>query len=395
MPEPGCGLQLVYNDPNKPERERATRDRDWKHRQVKILDASAARYDLASLGEVMLRFDPGEGRIATTRSFRVWEGGGEYNVARGLRRCFGLRTAIVTALVDNPVGRLVEDLMLQGGVDLSWVRWVPDDGVGRRARNGLNFTERGFGVRAAVGCSDRGNTAVSQLKPGDIDWERLFASGVRWFHTGGIFAALSETTPLVAREAMDAARRHGVIVSYDLNYRPSLWKGIGGPERAREVNRALVSLVDVLFGNEEDFSVALGFEVEGVDEQHSALPAEAFKTMIGRVRAEFPSLQAIATTLRVARTATRNDWGAIAWFDGAFYEATPRSDLEILDRVGGGDSFASGLIYGFLTNRGPQWAVECGAAHGALAMTTPGDTSMATLAEVERVMKGGTARVSR
>ena len=360
---------------------------------MKINDAG--RYDLVSLGEVMLRLDPGHGRVATTRSFQVWEGGGEYNVARGLRRCFGLRTAIVTALVDNPVGRLVEDLMLQGGVDLTWLRWVADDGVGRRARNGLNFTERGFGVRGAVGCSDRGHTAVSQLQPGDVDWESLFAGGVRWFHTGGIFAALSESTPQVAREAMEAARRHGVIVSYDLNYRPSLWKGIGGPENARAVNRELAGLVDVLFGNEEDFSVALGFDVEGVDEHHSSLPAESFKTMIGSVRAELPSLQVIATTLRVARTATRNDWGAIAWCDGEFYEATPRADLEILDRVGGGDSFASGLIYGFLTNRGPQWAVECGAAHGALAMTTPGDTSMATLAEVEKVMKGGTARVSR
>ena len=360
---------------------------------MKINDAG--RYDLVSLGEVMLRLDPGHGRVATTRSFQVWEGGGEYNVARGLRRCFGLRTAIVTALVDNPVGRLVEDLMLQGGVDLTWLRWVADDGVGRRARNGLNFTERGFGVRGAVGCSDRGHTAVSQLQPGDVDWESLFAGGVRWFHTGGIFAALSESTPQVAREAMEAARRHGVIVSYDLNYRPSLWKGIGGPENARAVNRELAGLVDVLFGNEEDFSVALGFDVEGVDEHHSSLPAESFKTMIGSVRAELPSLQVIATTLRAARTATRNDWGAIAWCDGEFYEATPRADLEILDRVGGGDSFASGLIYGFLTNRGPQWAVECGAAHGALAMTTPGDTSMATLAEVEKVMKGGTARVSR
>jgi 2-dehydro-3-deoxygluconokinase len=362
---------------------------------VKILSPEAARYDLVALGEVMLRLDPGEGRIATTRSFQVWEGGGEYNVARGLRRCFGLRTAIVTALVDNPVGRLVEDLMLQGGVDLSWLRWVADDGVGRRARNGLNFTERGFGARGAVGCSDRGHTAVSQLKAGDIDWDRLFASGVRWFHTGGIFAALSETTPQVAREAMEAARRHGTIVSYDLNYRPSLWKGIGGAEKARAVNRELASLVDVLFGNEEDFSVALGFDIEGVDEHHSVLTVESFKKMIGSVRAEFPSLQVIATTLRVARTATRNDWGAIAWCDGQFHEATPRPDLEILDRVGGGDSFASGLIYGFLTNRDAQWAVECGAAHGALAMTTPGDTSMATLAEVEKAMKGGTARVSR
>jgi len=363
---------------------------------LQIKDAASSRYDLVSLGEVMLRLDPGEGRVATTRTFQVWEGGGEYNVARGLRRCFGQRTAIVTALVDNPVGRLIEDLMLQGGCDLSLVRWVADDGVGRRSRNGLNFTERGFGVRAAQGCSDRGHTAVSQMKPGDVDWDRLFANnGARWFHTGGIFAALSEMTPLVAREAMEAARRHGVIVSYDLNYRPSLWKGIGGPEKARAVNRDLVALVDVLFGNEEDFSVALGFEVEGVDEHHAALPAEAFKKMMAGVRKEFPALQVVATTLRVARTATRNDWGAIAWCDGRFHEATPRPDLEILDRVGGGDSFASGLIYGFLTGREPSWAVECGAAHGALAMTTPGDTSMATLADVERVMKGGTVRVSR
>jgi 2-dehydro-3-deoxygluconokinase len=362
---------------------------------VKINDAAGCRFDLVSLGEVMLRLDPGEGRVATARSFQLWEGGGEYNVARGLRRCFGLRTAIVTALVDNPVGRLVEDLMLQGGCDLSFLKWVADDGVGRSARNGLNFTERGFGVRAAMGCSDRGHTAVAQMKPGDVDWESLFAGGVRWFHTGGIFAALSETTPRVAREAMEAARRHGVIVSYDLNYRPSLWKGIGGAEKARDVNRELVSLVDVLFGNEEDFSVALGFDIEGVDEHHASLPADAFKQMMGRVCAEFPSIQAVATTLRVARTATRNDWGAIAWCDGDFYDASLRFDLEVLDRVGGGDSFASGLIYGLLTGRGPAWAVECGAAHGALAMTTPGDTSMATLAEVERVMKGGTARVSR
>jgi 2-dehydro-3-deoxygluconokinase len=360
-----------------------------------IKDAAASRYDLVSLGEVMLRLDPGECRIATTRTFQAWEGGGEYNVARGLRRCFGLRTAIVTALVDNPVGHLVEDLMLQGGVDLSWLRWVTDDGVGRRARNGLNFTERGFGVRAALGCSDRGHTAVSQLQPGDVGWDRLFGAGVRWFHTGGIFAALSESTPAVAREAMEAARRHGVVVSYDLNYRPSLWKGIGGADKARSVNRELVGLVNVLFGNEEDFSVALGFDVEGVDEHLGELPTHAFQQMIGRVREDFPNLDAVATTLRVAHTATRNDWGAITWYDGAFYEATPRADLEILDRVGGGDSFASGLIYGFLAGKGPAWAVECGAAHGALAMTTPGDTSMATLADVERVMKGGTARVSR
>ena len=361
---------------------------------MKIRDAASTRHDLVSLGEVMLRLDPGDGRVATARSFHVWEGGGEYNVARGLRRCFAMRTAIVTALVDNAVGRLVEDLMLQGGCDLTWLRWVDDDGVGRRARNGLNFTERGFGVRAALGCSDRGHTAVSQLKPGDLDWDAILG-GARWFHTGGIFAALSETTPAVAAEAMEAARKHGAIVSYDLNYRPSLWKGIGGAAKAREVNRRLAGLVDVLFGNEEDFSVALGIDVEGVDEHLSALPVEAFKTMIGRAREQFPNVQVVATTLRVAHTATRNDWGAILWCDGEFHQATTRANLEILDRVGGGDSFASGLIYGLLTGRGPAWAVECGAAHGALAMTTPGDTSMATLAEVERVMKGGTARVSR
>jgi 2-dehydro-3-deoxygluconokinase len=357
---------------------------------------AGCRWDLVSLGEVMLRLDPGEGRIHTARSFRASEGGGEYNVARGLTRCFGLDTTIVTALVDNPVGRLVQDLMYQGGVDLTHVLWVPDDGVGRAARNGLNFTERGFGVRAAQGCSDRGHTAVSQLAPGRVDWEAIFAGeGARWLHTGGIFAALSDTTPGVAREAMEAARRHGAVVSYDLNYRPSLWKSIGGQKRAREVNRELAPLVDVMLGNEEDFTAALGFEVEGVGEDLSALDVTQFRRMIERAVGAFPNLCAVATTLRHARTATRNDWGAVLWCEGAFYQAPDREDLEILDRVGGGDSFASGLIYGLLAGRGPQWAVECGAAHGALAMTTPGDTTMATLAEVERVMKGGTARVSR
>ena len=354
------------------------------------------RWDLVSLGEVMLRLDPGDGRIHTTRAFQVWEGGGEYNVARGLRRCFGLTTAVVTALVDNPVGRLVEDLIYQGGVDASHLRWVKDDGVGRSARNGLNFTERGFGVRAALGCSDRGHTAVSQLRPGDVDWETLFGKeGARWFHTGGIFAALSETTPLVAREAMAAARRHGTIVSYDLNYRPSLWKSIGGQKRAQEVNRELAPLVDVMLGNEEDFTAALGFAVEGLDENLSALDPGAFRKMIEQAVKAFPNFAAVATTLRNARTATINDWGAVCYHEGRLHQASSREGLEIYDRVGGGDSFASGLIYGFLTGKGAQWAVECGAAHGALAMTTPGDTTMATLAEVERVMKGGAARVAR
>jgi 2-dehydro-3-deoxygluconokinase len=361
-----------------------------------VRDRSKCRWDLVALGEVMLRLDPGETRIAHAREFKVWEGGGEYNVARGLKRCFGLNTAIVTALVDNPVGRLVQDLMYQGGVDQSSVKWVDDDGVGRQARNGLNFTDRGFGLRAAVGCSDRGHTAVSQLKAGDIDWDRIFArDGCRWFHTGGIFAALSETTPDVAREAMESARRHGVLVSYDLNYRASLWKSNGGSGNAQAVNSGLVHLADIVFGNEEDFSIALGFAVRDMDENFSVLDSSSFREMIGEVVKKYPNLKIIASTLRAVRSASRNDWSAICYCEGNFYEATRRIDLEILDRVGGGDSFASGLIYGILSGRDPGWAVECGAAHGALAMTTPGDSSMATFDEVQRVMKGISARIAR
>jgi len=343
----------------------------------------------------MLRFDPGDRRISTTRHFEVSEGGGEYNVARGLKRCFGLDTAVVTAIADNPVGRLLQDLLYQGGVDQSLIEWVEYDGVGRTVRNGLNFTEKGYGVRAALGCSDRGHTASSQLKAGDIDWERIFGHyGARWFHTGGIFCALSESTPAVAIEAIQVAKRHGTIVSYDLNYRDSLWKSIGGKKKAQEVNRAIAPYIDVMIGNEEDFSAALGFEVAGVDESLTNFKVEAFKKMIENVVREFP-FSVVATTLRKARTATRNDWGAICYEGGRFYEAINRPDLEIYDRVGGGDSFASGLIYGFLSGQSAQWAVDCGAAHGALAMTTPGDTTMATLKEVLNVMKGGGARIAR
>ncbi|MFZ5892868.1 MAG: PfkB family carbohydrate kinase [Myxococcota bacterium] len=352
------------------------------------------RFDAVSLGEVMLRLDPGEGRIHTTRTFQAWEGGGEYNVVRGLRRCFGLRTAAVTALCDNPVGRLVEDLMLQGGVDVSFLRWEKYDGVGRELRNGLNFVERGFGPRGAVSCSDRGHTAISRMKPEDVDWQALFSQGVRWFHTGGVFAALSETTPLVAKHAMQIARQHGVRISYDLNYRDSLWRSIGGKARAQEVNRGLVQYVDVLFGNEEDFSAALGFQLPGVDEQFAALPTESFRRMIGDVVRSYPNVSSVATTLRSARSASVNGWGAIAYHQGQFYEV-PQRDVEIFDRVGGGDSFASGFIYGLLKGKGPEWALACGVAHGALAMSTPGDTTMASLAEVERLMRGSGARIDR
>ncbi|MCW5551956.1 MAG: sugar kinase [Verrucomicrobiae bacterium] len=363
---------------------------------LQIKPAGECAFDLIALGEIMLRLDPGEGRIRTAREFRVWEGGGEYNVARGLRRCFGLRTAICTAFVDNDVGRLLEDFILQGGVSTEFIKWLPFDGVGRTVRNGLNFTERGFGVRGAVGVSDRGHSAASQLKPGDFDWDHLFGKlGVRWLHTGGIFAVLSDTTPQLVIECVKQAKQHGTMVSYDLNYRPSLWKAIGGQPRAQEVNREIARYVDVMIGNEEDFTASLGLPVEGADEHLLHLDVSAFKRMIETAVKVFPNFKATATTLRAAKTATLNDWAAIAWMNGQFHESRKYPDLEILDRVGGGDSFASGFIYGLMTTGDAQKAVDYGAAHGALAMTTPGDTSMATRAEVEKLMKGGGARVQR
>jgi len=363
---------------------------------LKIRPANECAYDCVSLGEVMLRLDPGEGRVKTARSFTAWEGGGEYNVSRGLRRCFGQRTAVVTAFADNEVGRLIEDFILQGGVDTRFIKWVPYDGIGRTVRNGLNFTERGFGIRGAVGVPDRGMTAASQLKPDDIDWDELFGKlGSRWFHTGGIYAALSETAAETTIAAVKAANKHGTIVSYDLNYRPSLWKSIGGLAKAQEVNREIAQYVDVMIGNEEDFTASLGFEVEGVDHNLSELPIDSFKKMISNATKAFPNFKATATTLRAVKTATVNDWGAMAWMDGKFYQSKDYPALEIMDRVGGGDSFASGFIYGLMIKGDPQAAVEYGAAHGALAMTTPGDTTMASLKEVEKVVGGGGARVDR
>jgi 2-dehydro-3-deoxygluconokinase len=359
--------------------------------------ADECRYQAVALGEVMLRLDPGDLRIRTARSFVAWEGGGEYNVIRGLSRVFGLPTAVVTALVDDEVGHLIEGFILAGGVDARWVNWVEGDGVGRTVRNGLNFTERGFGVRGAKGVSDRGHTAIAQLRAHEIDFDRLFGEvGVRWLHTGGIYAALSEQSAETALAAVKAAKKHGTAVSYDLNYRPSLWQTIGGQERAQEVNRELAQYVDVMIGNEEDFTAALGFEVDGVDENLDALPIDGFATMINRVAEAFPNLAVIATTLRTVRSASTNDWGAVAWSaPTGLVQATHRDGLEILDRVGGGDSFASGLIYGLLTGESLASSVELGAAHGALAMTTPGDTSMVTAAEVLKLASGGNARVDR
>ena len=363
---------------------------------LEIRPKSECQFDQVSLGEVMLRLDPGEGRIRTTRSFQAWEGGGEYNTSRGLRKCFGYKTAVVTAFVDNEVGHLVEDFIMQGGVATDFIQWREDDGIGRKVRNGLNFTERGFGIRGAVGVPDRGNTAASQLKPGDVDWDHIFGElGARWFHTGGIYAALGETTPDVVIEAVQVAQKYGTIVSYDLNYRPSLWKSIGGHARCQEVNREIAKYVDVMIGNEEDFTASLGFEVEGVDENISEIETGAFQRMIETAVAAYPNFKAAATTLRRVITATKNDWSAILWHDGKFYESRKYPELEILDRVGGGDSFASGVQFGFMEFNDPKKAVEYGAAHGAIASTTPGDTSMATRKEVEKQIVGGGARVVR
>ena len=355
-----------------------------------------ASFDAVSLGEVMLRLDPGEGRIRTARQFRAWEGGGEYNVIRGLRKCFGLKTAVLTALADNEVGKLVEDFMLQGGVDTSLVVWKKTDGIGRLCRNGLNFTERGFGIRGAKGCSDRANTAISQARPEDFDFDYIFGElGVKWLHTGGIYAALSEQASRTVIEAIKTAKKYGTLVSYDLNYRPSMWSAIGGQAKAQEVNREIASYVDVMIGNEEDFTACLGFEIEGQDASLKELNVDGYKKMIETAVQTYPNFKAVATTLRTVKTATVNDWSALCWADGQIHKARDYQNLEIMDRVGGGDSFASGLIYGLMMTGDAALAVNYGAAHGALAMTTPGDTTMASKDEVEAIMGGAGARVQR
>lgn len=364
--------------------------------QLNLRSKEECRFDAVSLGEVMLRLDPGEGRIRTARSFRAWEGGGEYNVVRGLRRCFGMKTGVITAFAENEVGLLMEDLILQGGVDTSLIKWMKTDGIGRICRNGLNFTERGFGIRGAVGCSDRANTAISKAAPEDFDFEYIFGElGVRWLHTGGIYAALSEQASATVLAAIRTAKKYGTIVSYDLNYRPSMWSAIGGLKKAREVNKEIAKYVDVMIGNEEDFTACLGFEIEGNDESLKELNLDGYKKMINYAAAVYPNFKVAAATLREVKTATVNDWSAICWSDGKIYKSKDYKDLEIMDRVGGGDSFASGLIYGLMTTGDAGQAVNYGAAHGALAMTTPGDTTMASKKEVEAVMGGAGARVLR
>ena len=352
---------------------------------LSIRSASDTRWDCVALGEVMLRFDPGFGRVRTARQFQVWEGGGEYNVARALRKCFGLRTSVVTALPKNELGWLVEDFINQGGVDTSHILWRDFDGIGRNARVGLNFVEKGFGIRPALGCSDRANSAASQLKPGEVDWDALFAEGVRWFHTGGIFAALSPDTAATVLEAVAAARRHGAIVSYDVNYRPSLWNALGDSASMQALSRRIAQQADVLIGHVGDFARCFGID-PGDDDFRRAMPA---------ILKAFPNFKVVATTARDALSAGFNNWSASLYADGRFYDSVRREKLEIYDRIGGGDGFASGLAYAFLAGKGPQAAVDYGAAHGALAMTTPGDTSMASLSEVEAAIAGQGAHVIR
>ena len=361
---------------------------------MKLRPASETELDLVSLGECMIRLSPpGHGRIEFATTFEVHVGGGEYNVAYALSR-LGLRTGWIGGLVDNPLGAVVRAHARGAGVDTSACLTLPYDGIGRKARMGLNFTEVGAGPRASITLYDRGYSATSLMKAGDVDWDDLFGRrGVRWFHTGGIFTCLSESTRAVTAEALEAARRHGVVVSYDLNFRSKLWDSA----TAIATTRPLVSYVDCLIGNEEDFQKVLGYEVEGVGATLDALPVESYKAMVRRVVADFPNLGLVGTTLREVTSATRNSWSAILYdrATDAFYKGPDFEQMEVEDRVGGGDGFASGFIYGFLTGSSPQEAVTLGTAHGALLQTTRGDTSQATLAELRAVASGAGARIVR
>lgn len=361
---------------------------------LNIRPASECKFDQVSLGECMIRLSPkGSGRIEFAPEFEVWVGGGEYNVAYALSR-LGLRTGWVGGVVDNPVGKIVVNHARGGGVDASYAVTLPYDGVGRDARMGLNFTEVGVGPRASVTLYDRGHSATSKMKPGDVDWNKLFKQdGVRWLHSGGIFTCLSETTRAVAAEALKAAHDAGTIVSYDLNFRSKLWSS----KTAIETTKPLVQYIDCLIGNEEDFQKVLGYEVEGADENLKALPIENYKKMVRRVAKDYPNLKVIGTTLREVLSASENNWSAILYWAEAdeFFQGPTFDRLIIEDRVGGGDGFASGFAYGFLSGKNPQECVNLGTCHGALLQTTRGDTSQITKKELEHVAAGGGARIIR
>lgn len=357
-----------------------------------IHPSSSCEFDLLAFGECMIRLSPpGHQRIELTPVFEAYAGGGEYNVAYALAR-YGIRTGWVSRLVDNPLGWFIRNHAQASGMDISEVVWVPYDGSGRADRIGLNFTEVGIGLRASVTLYDRGHTAISHIKKGDVDWKRIFGQRkVRWFHTGGILTALSDSCADVARESMHAAHEAGTVVSYDLNFRSKLWSS----KKAIEVTKHLIPYIDVLIGNEEDFQKVLGFEVKGTDEHLTQLPIEAYKQMVQRVVSTYPHIKAVGTTLREVVSGLVNNWSAIVYYDGSFYESRKYTGLEIEDRVGGGDGFCSGFIYGMLHGMTPQECVEMGAAHGALLQSTRGDTSMVTMEEVKHVMGGGSARIKR
>lgn len=357
---------------------------------LNIRDAKDCRYDLMSLGECMVRLSPpGHGRIEFANTLEVWVGGGEYNVAYALAR-LGLRTGYLSRLVDNPLGRIILNHGRSVGVDMSNVVMAEYDGVGRE-RIGLNFTEVGAGVRASVTMYDRAYSAAANMKPGMIDFKAVFSQGVRWLHTGGIFTALSDGCAQVCAEALKAAKEAGTITSYDLNFRSKLWTAA----EAQAKTKNLVPYIDCLIGNEEDFQKVLGFEVEGVDENLSALDTSAYKRMVEKVVKAYPNIKVVGTTLREVKSAAINNWSAILWHDGQFYESRRFDDLEIEDRVGGGDGFCSGFAYGFLSGKTPQECVDLGAAHGALLQSTRGDTSQIDLDELMHVFKGGSARIKR
>ena len=351
---------------------------------LNITAATQHSRDCLTLGEVMLRLDPGLERTRRTDSFKVWEGGGEYNVVQGLSSCYGHRSGIVTALVDNEVGQLIASLIRRSGVETRWIQWREFDGIGRTARNGLYFMERGFGVRGAAAVMDRGHTAISQLQAGDIDWRALFAEAKpRWFHVGGVMAGLSEDSPDLVIAAMQAAREFGAVVSYDLNYRDSLWRERGGREAASNCDKRLLPLVDVLFG------------LDKLSEPVDSLNVEVFSDSLKQMQQRFPNLKQLVSTMRIVHDASHNDWSGLCLVEGEIARGKAHFKLPILDRVGGGDAFAAGYIHGMLTGQSPQQSIELAVAHGALVMSTTGDNSVLAKEEVYAYARGADASARR
>lgn len=349
--------------------------------------------DFLSLGALVHRLDPGIIPFRKARTLEIHVSGGEYNVAANLSDCFGLKTGIATAMVDYPIGELIQARVRECGVK-PYYKMFKHDGV-RGPNMATVYSDRGAGVRPPVVFYNRSNEAGAMLKPGDFDWKAIFAEGVRWFHSGGIFASLSETTAELVIEAMQAAKAAGAVTSFDLNYRAKLWASVGGDARAVATLRRIVQHVDCLIGNEEDLQKGLGVKgPEVTQKSESKLDPEVFFGMMEGIVRELPHVKLVATTLREVHTTNRHDWAAVLWLDGQRY-VSPTCSLDVVDRIGGGDGFAAGLIYGLLTGRSPDEALRLGWAHGALLTTFPGDVTMAKLPEVEALAKGGSARVQR